>query len=96
MRKTLVSLYNELEATVPKHAFSRSGYISPRETNVNDECRNLFDHLANMRNIIVRSNSMGIDVIRDTDIRVLKSSAFGPYIESRYGKLVIPAKVNFL
>lgn len=94
MRKQLIDLYNKLNDTVPKYEMSRAGYISPKD-NVNEECKKLFEHVSSMKTLNVKANRNGVDVIQDTDIKVFKSTAFGPYIDSRYGKLVVPARVNF-
>lgn len=95
MRTKLIQLYETLEDTVPKYVMKSSRYVKA-DSEMSQECDDLYEHILKMRSLTVKNNNKGIDVIADTDIRVLTSVAFGNYIDSRYGKLVIPIPVSFL
>lgn len=95
MRKTLINLFDALEETVPKYKLKSSTFIT-KSSEMNDECRSLMRHLEKIPDIIVKKNSLGIECIQDTSIRVLKTISHGAYIDSRYGRVIIPTKVTFL
>ena len=95
MRKTLIKLFDALEESVPKHKMKSSAFIT-KSSEMSDECKSLMKHLATFPDIIVKKNGLGIECIQDTNIRVFKTMAHGSYIDSRYGRVVIPTRVTFL
>ena len=95
MRKTLINLFDTLEESVPKYKLKSSIFIT-KSSEMSDECKSLMNHLVKIPDITVRKNSLGIECIQDTNIRVLKAMSHGPYIDSRYGRVVIPTRVTFL
>lgn len=95
MRVKLIELFDALEGTLPKYEMKRSNFIA-RNSEMNDECKALYEHLNEMGSIVVTPDVSGVPRIQSTPIRVLTSLGRGAYIDSRYGKLVIPVKVNFL
>lgn len=95
MRKTLIKLFDTLEESVPKYKMKNSTFIT-KSSEMSDECKSLMKHLATIPDIIVKKNSLGIECIQDTNIRVFKTMSHGSYIDSRYGRVVIPTRVTFL
>lgn len=96
MRQKLILLHKELDDSIPKCQISSSRYFRITDDDISDECRAFLTHLQSMKSVDVKPDYRGVDVIRDTPIRVLQSVAFGNYVVSAYGKLVIPASVTYL
>lgn len=95
MRNKLIELYDALEQSLPPHQIKGSCFLR-HDSKVSKECSDLFEHLKNYRTLVVTTNQYGLECIQDTDIRVIRSVSFGPYLDTRYGKLVIPTSVQFL
>lgn len=92
MYNKLQSLYQALDASVPKYDVASSMQINI-DSEVSPECRSLFTHLVEMKQIKLHHNVYGIPVIRDTTIPVNINLEQKSFITTRYGHLLIPVPV---
>lgn len=95
MKKELIRLLKAVEDTVPPYEMKRTVEITVN-SRMNDECRALFDHLMKYEVIVIKADRFGLECIDGTDIRVLRGMIRAPYIESRYGNLVIPVRTRYI
>lgn len=95
MKKELIRLLRVLEDTVPKYEMKKNRIIRS-DSEMSPECEAFFNHLMSFDSITVKPNMFGLDCIEDTDIPVFRSIASPPYIDTRYGRIILPVRIHFL